>query len=86
MSILLVWISLEFVKLSRLSGCLDFLYNTTLKHISFGPLLDMGLFVGYKVFSLISFGDKPLLGGGYARVFLLHMYMQPAWHTRLVRC
>ncbi len=61
-------------------------YYTALKHFSFGPILDICLFVGYKGFSLISLGDKPLLGDGYARVFLLLMYMQPAWHTRLVRC
>ncbi len=27
-----------------------------------------------RVLSLISLGDKSLLGNGYARVFLLHMY------------
>ncbi len=60
------------------------LYYTGLKHFSLGPLLDVGI-VGFKGFSLISLGDKPLLGDGYARVFLLHMYMQAVWHTRLVR-
>ncbi len=61
------------------------LYSLELKHITFGLLLDVGLLVGYKGFSLISLGDKPLLGEGYARLFLLHMYMQPAWHVRLGR-
>ncbi len=61
-------------------------YYTALKHSSFGPLLDIGLLIGYKGFSLISFGnDKPLLRDGYARVCLLCIYMQPAWHTRLVK-
>ncbi len=32
-------------------------------------LLDIGLLVKYKGLSLISLGDKPLLGDGYARVF-----------------
>ncbi len=36
----------------------------------FGP---RDLFVEYKGFSLISLCDKPLLGNGYARVFLLHI-------------
>ncbi len=35
---------------------------------------------------LINLGDKPLLGDNYARIFLLCIYMQPAWHTMLVRC
>ncbi len=39
-------------------------YYTALKHTSFGPLLDIGLFVGYKGCSLISLSDKPLLGDG----------------------
>ncbi len=60
-------------------------YYTALKHISFVSLMDTGHLVGYKGFSLISLGDKPLLGNGYARVFLLHMYMQSAWHIRLSR-
>ncbi len=33
----------------------------------FGPLLEIDL-VGYKGFSLISLGDKPSLGDGYAKV------------------
>ncbi len=49
-----------------------------LRRSSFGPLLDIGFLAGYKGFSLISLGDEPLLGDGYARVFLLHMYMQLA--------
>ncbi len=57
---------------------LFYYYYTALKDISFGPLLVIGLFVGYTGFSLTSLGDKLLLGDGYARVFFLHMYMQPA--------
>ncbi len=59
---------------------------TALKHSGFGPLLDIGLLVRYKGFSLIFLGDKQLLGDGYTRVFLLHTYMQFACHARLVRC
>ncbi len=44
-------------------------YYADLKHFSFVPLLDIGLLVGYKSFSL-----KPLLGNDYARVYLLYMY------------
>ncbi len=45
-----------------------------------------GLPVEYKGFNLISLGDEPLLGDGYARVFLLHHVHATAWHTRLVSC
>ncbi len=61
------------------------LYYTALKHSSFGPLLDISLLIGYEGFGLTSLGDEPLLGDGYARVFLLHMYMLLAGHTNVVR-
>ncbi len=35
-----------------------FYHYKALKHSSFGLLLDIGLLVGYKGFSLISLGDK----------------------------
>ncbi len=60
-------------------------FYTALKQDSFSPLLHIDLLLEYKSFSLISLGDKPLLGDGYARVFFLHMYKQPAWHASLVR-
>ncbi len=51
-------------------------YTTTLKHSSFGPLFWTGRLIEYKDFRQISLGYKPLLGGGYAKTFPLHMYMQ----------
>ncbi len=57
-----------------------FITNKALKFNSFGPLLDIGLLVptiSTSVLSLIS-------PGGSARDFLLHTYMQPAWHNYLV--
>ncbi len=80
-----VRVTLKPRKLSQLLLLL-LLLLLTLKHISFSTILNVGLLVGYKGFSLISLNDKPLLEDGHARVFLLHMYMHPAWHHRQVRC
>ncbi len=56
-----------------------------LKHSTFGPLFWTLASFKYEGFSLLSLGDKPSQGDGYARVFFLPMYIT-AWHTRLVRC
>ncbi len=88
--------TLWMTQLSSLTtGCFTFIltshyyyyyYCTALKRSRFGPLLYIGLLVGYKGFNLISLGDNPLLVDGYASFPSPYAYAQPAWHARLVRC